>query len=120
MFEAYSGDFSSGGAEMETHLFEAVVEFLLTWKAVANAVLSLLLHLLSDDSEELLRQDSAVILTKLLFSKARKVFLQWPDIVKLIVSHILLTADSEAPLKQCFADLKYQFSLFQIDCGSNG
>ena len=31
-----------------------------------------------------------------------------------------LTADSEAPLKQCFADLKYQFSLFQIDCGSNG
>lgn len=47
VFEAYSGDFSSGGAEMETHLFEAVVEFLLTWKAVANGVLSLLLHLLS-------------------------------------------------------------------------
>ncbi|XP_015776654.1 PREDICTED: testis-expressed sequence 10 protein-like [Acropora digitifera] len=120
VFEAYSGDFSSGGAEMETHLFEAVVEFLLTWKAVANAVLSLLLHLLSDDSEELLRQDFAVILTKLLCSKARKVFLQWPDIVKLIVSRILLTADSAAPLKQCFADLKYQFSLFQIDGGSNG
>lgn len=31
-----------------------------------------------------------------------------------------LTGDSGAPLKQCFADLKYQFSLFQIDCGSNG
>ena len=47
VFEAYSGDFSSGGAEMETHLFEAVVEFLLTWKAVANAVLYLLLRVLS-------------------------------------------------------------------------
>ena len=43
----YSGDFSSGAADMETNLFEAVVELLLAWKAVANGVLSLLLHVLS-------------------------------------------------------------------------
>ena len=47
VFDAYSGDFSSGAAEMETNLFEAVVELLLAWKAVANGVLSLLLHVLS-------------------------------------------------------------------------
>ena len=47
VFETYSGDFSSGAAEMKTHLFEAVVELLLAWKAVANGILSLLLHVLS-------------------------------------------------------------------------
>ena len=47
VFATYSGDFSSGTAEMEMHLFEAVVELLLAWKAVANGVLSLLLHVLS-------------------------------------------------------------------------
>ena len=47
VFATYSGDFSSGAAEMETNLFEAVVELLLAWKAVANGVLSLLLHVLS-------------------------------------------------------------------------
>ena len=46
VFETYSGDFSSGAAEMSTILFEAVVELLLAWKAVANGVLSLL-HVLS-------------------------------------------------------------------------
>ena len=47
VFDTYSGDFSNGAAEMETHLFEAVVEFLFAWKAVANGVLSLLLRVLS-------------------------------------------------------------------------
>ena len=47
VFETYSGDFSSGAAEMSTILFEGVVELLLAWKAVANGVLSLLLHVLS-------------------------------------------------------------------------
>ena len=47
VFDAYSGDFSSGAAEMSTILFEAVVELLLAWKAVANGVLSLLLDVLS-------------------------------------------------------------------------
>ena len=47
VFEIYSGDFRSGAAEMKTNLFEAVVELLLARKAVANGVLSLLLHVLS-------------------------------------------------------------------------
>ena len=47
VFATYPEDFSSDAADMETHLFEGVVELLLAWKAVANGVLSLLLQVLS-------------------------------------------------------------------------
>ena len=60
-------------------------------KSARHLVTILGFVLFADDSEEPLGQEFAVILTKLLCSKARKVFLQWPDIVKLIVSRILVS-----------------------------
>ncbi|XP_068670358.1 testis-expressed protein 10-like [Montipora foliosa] len=111
-------DFCSGAADIKTKLFNAVVQLLLVSQTVTKSLLSLLLSILSDNSTEALRQDCAIILTRMFCCEARKIFRQSPDISPL-VSRILVADDSSSPLKQCFADLKYQFSLFEIEVGSN-
>ena len=58
-----------------------------------------------------------MILTKLLCSKARKVFLQWPDIVKLIVSRILVSLWKKCGLiyiwlRRARTNSRHQFTRF--------
>ncbi|XP_022787366.1 testis-expressed protein 10-like isoform X2 [Stylophora pistillata] len=97
-------------------LFVEAVELLCAVPQMMLEILSHLLAVLSDNSESV-RETCTGIFTKLFSCKVRKLLLQSPDPVHLLVQRVLNTDISSAFRKQWFADLQYQYSLFKAEAG---